>query len=163
MPYRVRLLPFFFEKLRKYTGTASDESVIGYIDVAARKVEALHNAHSDACYYYLFPNENGAPPPSSYADNKTTKDTLAAWYSIVQSAVHSPQSPPDAAKARTLLVPVCQRLRDAYGNDLRLFNKKPVDSVGRQKVCDISLSLNRDDESRPKNDAGLVLRYLLSD
>lgn len=158
-----KVVPILSETIPKYTGTASDESVIALIDVVVRRVEALHSAHSDACYYYLFPNENGAPLPSSYSDDKTNADSLAAMGSIVQSAVHSPQPPPDAAKAQTLLVPVFKRLRDAYGDDLRLLKQKPVDSAGRQRVCDISISLYRNVESLPNGDAGMVLRYLLSD
>lgn len=124
------------------------------------RVEALHGAHSDACYYYLFPN--GTHPASSYSDDKRTEEVLAAMGSIVQSAVHDAKPPPDGAKARALLVPVVKPLRDVYGDDGRLLNHKPVDLGGRQKVCDIFISHYRNVERLPKGDAGIVLRYLLS-
>ena len=159
-----RISPILSGTLSKYAPNASDESVITMIDVVIRKVELLHNAQSDTCYYSLFPNKNGAPPLSSYSDDKTRQDSLAAMNSIVQSAVHSPQPSPDTAKAKKLLIPVNERLRKAYGDYLPLLTNKPVDSAGRQKVCDISVALYREIESFPKReDASLLLRYLLSD
>src|SRR5258706_3763538 len=56
-----RIQPIVAATVPKYIGTASDDSVIAFIDVVVRQVEALHNSHSDGCYFFLFPHEQGAP------------------------------------------------------------------------------------------------------
>jgi len=80
---------------------------------------------------------------------------------MVHSAVHTPQPLPDAVRAEALLAPIADRLRDEYGSDLVLFQQKPTDTAGRQKVCAIAISLYKDVESLPQSDASLLLRYLL--
>lgn len=156
------LSPIVTASLPKYIGTASDDSVIALVDVIVRKVDELRLVHSDACYYLLFPHENGAPPMSSYLDEKSAGEVIETMGRIVHSAVHAPQPLPDATKAEEFMVPVADRLRNEYGDDLLLLQKKPSDSLGRQKVCAITVSMYKDVEGLPRSNASLLLRYLLS-
>jgi hypothetical protein len=159
-----RMVPIVAGTVPKYVGTASDESVVAYIDVIVQQIEALHKSHSDACYYLLFPREQGAMPGViSSLDQKTRDESLDTLGRIVHSAVHTPQPLPDARKAEALLVPVMDQLRGEFGNDLMLFQQKPTDSIGRQKVCAITVFLYKNVEALPQRDASLLLRYLLSD
>jgi hypothetical protein len=159
-----RIAPIVAGTVPKYVGTASDDSVVAFIDVVIRQVESLHSSHSDACYYFLFPHEQGATPGliSSW-DQKNRDESIVALGRIVHSAVHTPQPLPDARKAETLLVPVMDQLRNEFGNDLLLLQQKPTDTVGRQKVCAITVFLYRNVEALSQRDASLLLRYLLSD
>jgi hypothetical protein len=159
-----RIMPIVEGTVPKYIGTASDDSVIAFIHVAIRQVEALQNLHSDACYYFLFPHEQGAPLGiTNSLDQKSRDESIDMLGRIVHSAVHTPQPLPDAGRAEMLLAPVIGRLRDEFGNDLLLFQQKPTDTVGRQKVCAITVTLYKNIEALPQHDASLLLRHLLSD
>lgn len=157
-----RLEPIAAKTFPKYISVASDEEVVSFVDVIIRRVQELHSAHSDACYYALYPAESGNLPIPSYADERTSNESLEAMGRVVWSAVRTPQAPPDSAKAEALLASVIARLRVNYGNDLLLFRQKPTDSAGRQKVCQMTTALFRDVESLPKSDAGIVLRYVFA-
>lgn len=150
--------------LPKYAGAASDDSIIAFVDAMVREVDGLHRAQSDNCYYSLFPDESGAPPLSSlYPDEGTMgKSVDAVMAGLVHSAVHNPQPLPDTARAKELRAVIYDRLLSKYGNDVFLLQQTPADSAGRQKVCEMAVSLYKDAESLPKADASLVLRYLLS-
>ena len=158
-----RISPIVANTLPRYVGAASDESVNGFIDVTIRKTEELRITHLDACYYFLFPPENGGPAVPAYFDQKSQDQMLDVMGRIVHSAVHAPQPLPDSTRAQLLLVPVLDRLRDDFGSDLSLLQQKPTDTTGRQKVCDMAISLYKNVEDLPPNDASLLLRYLLSD
>jgi hypothetical protein len=157
-----RISPLVAGIIPKYVGTASDQSVIEFIDVASRAVEELRGNQSDACYYFLFPHEEGATNAASYLKEKTSQQMLEAMTNVVHSAVHSPQQLPNAAKAQGLLITVVDRLRKNYGNDLLVLQQKPRDQAGRRKVCAITISLYKNVEDLPRSDAGLLLRYLLA-
>ena len=157
-----RLEPIAIKTLPTYINVGSDEAVTAFVDVTIRRIEELHRANSDGCYYAIYPVESGNPPISSYADERTNNESLEAMGRIVLSAVRTPQAPPDAAKAEALLASVMARLRANYGNDLLLVRQKPTDSAGRQKVCQMTTALFRDVECLPKNDAGIVLRYVFA-
>jgi hypothetical protein len=159
-----RIAPLLAGTMPKYIGTASDDSVIAFIDVVIRQVEALQNSHSDACYYFLFPHEQGATPVTiASLDQRNRDESIEALGRIVHSAVHTPQPLPDAEKAEALLVPVIGQLKDEFGSDLLLFQQKPTDTVGRQKVCAITVSLYKKVEALSRPDASVLLRHLLSD
>jgi hypothetical protein len=158
-----RIQPIVAATVPKYIGTASDDSVIAFIDVVVRQVEVLHNSHSDKCYYFLFPHEQGAPLGiANSLDQKSRDESIEVLGRIVHSAVHTPQPLPDAGKAEVLLVPISGQLKDEFGTDLLLFEQKPTDTVGRQKVCAMTVFLYKNIEALPKRDAGLLLRYLLT-
>jgi hypothetical protein len=157
-----RLDPIATKVFPKYINVGSDEAVATLVDVTIRRVEELHRAHSDACYYALFPLERGHAAIFIDADETTGDESLEAMGRVVLSAIRSPQAPPDAAKAEALLAPVIVRLRADYGNDLLLGQQKPPDSAGRLKVCQIATALFRDVESLPRSDAGIVLRYVFA-
>jgi hypothetical protein len=159
-----RIAPIVEGTVPKYVGTASDDSVVNFSDVVIRQVESLQNLHSDACYYFLFPHEQGATPVTiASLDQKNRDESIDALGRILHSAVHTPQPLPDATKAEALLVPVMNQLRNEFGNDLLLLQQKPTDTVGRQRVCAITVSLYKNVEALPQRDASLLLRYLLSD
>lgn len=159
-----RIAPIVAATVPKYIGTASDDSVIAFIDVVIREVETLRNLHSDACYYFLFPHEPGAPLGIANSfDQKSRGESIETLGRIVHSAVHTPQPLPDARKADALLVPVIAQLRNNFGNDLLLLQQKPTETVGRQKVCAMTVSLYKNVQALPQRDASLLLRYLLSD
>jgi hypothetical protein len=145
-------------------GTASDQSVVAFVDLTNRHLENLHRAQSDACYHFLFPQEAGVGVAafSGYSDRKVRDEMVHAIGDVVHSAVHSPQPLPDPATAESLLDPILVRLRDEYGSDLLLFKQKPLNTVGRQRVCTMTSSLYREVENLPQRHASLVLRYLLS-
>ncbi|SRR6266849_727767 len=159
-----RIAPIVAGTVPKYIGTASDDSVIAFADVVIRQVEALRSSNSDACYYFLFPHEQGAPLGiTNSLGQKSRDESIDTLGRIVHSAVHTPQPLPDARKAETLLVPVMDQLTNQFGNDLLLLQQKPTDTVGRQKVCAITVFLYKNVEALPQRDASLLLRYLLSD
>jgi hypothetical protein len=159
-----RIVPIVAGTVPKYIGTASDDSVVAFIDAVIRQVETLHNSHSDACYYFLFPQGQRAMPGIiSSLDQKSRDESLDTLGRIVHSAVHTPQPLPDVGRAEVLLAPLMGQLRDEFGNDLLLFQQKPTDTVGRQKVCAITVVLYKNVEALPQRDASLLLRYLLSD
>src|SRR6266436_5542012 len=142
-----RIAPIVASTVPKYIGTASDDSVVNFIHVVIRQVESLHDSHSDACYYFLFPHEQGATPVTiASLDQKNRDESIDALGRIVHSSVHTPQPLPDARKAEALLVPVMDQLRNQFGNDLMLFQQKPTDSIGRQKVCAITVFLYKNVE-----------------
>jgi hypothetical protein len=147
----------------KYIGTASDESVESFIGIATLQVQELLRTPSDACYYFLFPQEKGAPSVSSYFDKKGRADMLNVLGQIVHSSIHTPQPLPDAEQAQALLVPVIGRLQKEYGNDLLLIEQKPTDTAQRRKVCDITVSLYKDIKTLPESDASVLMRYLLTE
>jgi hypothetical protein len=159
-----RIMPIVEGTVPKYVGAASDESVVNLSSVVIRQVESLQNLHSDACYYFLFPHEQRATPATiASLDQKSRDESIDALGRIVHSAVHAPQPLPDARKAEALLAPVIDQLANQFGNDLLLLQQKPTDTVGRQKVCAITVSLYKKIEALPQPDASLLLRHLLSD
>lgn len=159
-----RIMPIVAGTVPKYIGTASDDSVTAFADVVIREVESLRSPNSDACYYFLFPHEQGAPLGiANSLSQKSRDESIDVLGRIVHSAVHSPQPLPDARKAEVLLLPVTRQLSSEFGNDLLLLQQKPIETVGRQKVCAITVSLYKRIEALPQRDASLVLRYLLTD
>ena len=145
----------------KYVGKASDDSVLDFIDTVVGQTENLQKKDPDACYYFLFPAAD-KPLVANETDEKTKDEMLAVMGKIVHSAVHSPQDPPDPAKAQALLDPVIANLQLEYGRDLLLIQQKPGDAAGRAKVCAITISLYKGIAQLPRTDASLVSRYILS-
>lgn len=158
-----RIAPIVAGTVAKYVGAASDDSVIAFVNLSIHQVEELRRLHSDACYYYLYPQEKVATPVTSYLDQKGIDESIDVLGRLLHSATHTPQALPDVAKAGALLAPVQTRLTIEYGNDLMLFRQKPTDTAGREKVCAMTVSLLKNAEALPREDASLLLRYLLSD
>jgi hypothetical protein len=159
-----RIEPIVAGAVPKYIGKASDDSVVAFTGAVIRQIEALRNLHSDACYYFLFPQERGATLGiANSLDQKSRNESIDTLGRIVHSAAHTPQPMPDAGRAEVLLVPVMNQLRNEFGNDLLLLQQKPTETVGRQRVCAITVSLYKNVEALPQRDASLLLRYLLSD
>jgi len=158
-----RIAPVLSNIVPKYIGKASDESVIAFVDLFTKEIKELHDKRSDGCYYFMFPTEEGAPPASSYLNPKYNPLSLDVLGRVLHSSAHSPQAAPDSTRAEVLLQPVLVSMQTDYGDDLKLLVQKPTDSLGRQKVCAISLALYGKAGSLPRNDAALLLRYLLAD
>jgi hypothetical protein len=153
-----RLASIVRDTLPRYVGVASDQSVIEMVDVLIKQITLLEAQKSDACYFYLLPDGTSLVP----LDSKGDEDSMKAMGDVVHSAVYNPQPSPDAVRAEVILQPVIEQLTRSYGDDLQLLREKPSDSIGRHKVCKIVASLYADIEILPRSDAGLLLRYLLS-
>ena len=155
-----KITPIITATVPKYVATASDESVLGFVDAVIEQTESLQQVSPGDCYYYLFPGPGA--PALPHVNDVAKNQMLASMGRVVHSAVHSPQPPPDAAKAQALLLPITDQMKTDFGRDLVLMIQKPTDTDGRSKVCAMTIALYKGVRELPPGDSSLLLRYLLS-
>jgi len=65
-----RIAPIVADSVPRYVGHASDDAVISFAKLMVSEIEELRRARGGACYFFLFPHENGAPSVPNYSDVK---------------------------------------------------------------------------------------------
>ena len=147
----------------RYIPKASDDSVLTYVNLMVVQLEELDRANPDACYAFMFPHKFGEPGLGvKYLDAKSKEKDLDVLKEIIESATTNPQAKPDRRKSEELLEPILTTLVQKYGADVSLLQGTARNSTERKKVCEISSEMFRQIASLPKQDASMLLRYLLS-
>lgn len=141
---------------------ASDDSVIDFATVMVREIEELTRVSPTLCYQYLFPEQYGALDLSQHIGDTILQNDLAALASLIRTASHNPQPGPDASKSEALLQQVYGRLYEAYGDDVLLLKNPHDPSVDKEKVCTVIAAVYKQALEMPKNDSGMLLRYMFS-
>lgn len=141
---------------------ASDDSVIDFATVMVREIEELTRLSPTLCYQYLFPEKYGALDLSQHIGDTILQNDLAALASLIRTASHNPQPVPDASKSEALLQQVYGKLYEAFGDDVLLLKNPHDPSVNKEKVCTVIAAVYKQVLEMPKNDSGMVLRYMFS-
>lgn len=155
-----KISPLVAASLPKFAARGSDESVVGFVTVVNDQLTTLHKSDPDSCYGFLFPDAPRTSAPAGMSEDDQMK-LLTQMGKVIHTAVRSPQAPPDVAHAQQLLAPVQAKLQQDFGKDLELVGHKVSTPRERERVCAITNELYTGVLALPRNDAGLVLRYML--
>lgn len=148
--------------LSKYAAHASDKALIDFANLLVREIETLTRSDPDVAFRFLFPQPDTALHAGKYLDEETIEEELNIMATIFRSARLNPQPKPDPSQAEPLVESVYLDLYKEYGDDLSLL-ANPHLATDRAKVCMMTVSFYRRILKMPKEESGLVLRYMFSD
>ena len=146
----------------KYIPRASDEAVIRYMDAVAREIEELANKDPEICYQFLFPERYGTSDIPQNLKPETQRADLAALADVIRTAAEQPQPEPDQEKGGESLKRVMDAFHQTHGDEALLLKDPFAPGIDKGKVCRLIASFYKEVLTLPKEEAGMVLRYMLS-
>ena len=146
----------------KYIPRASDEAVIRYMDAVAREIEDLADKDPEICYQFLFPERYGTANIQQNLKPGTQRADLAALADVIRTAAEQPQPEPDQKKGEESLKWVMNAFHQTHGDEALLLRDPFAPGIDKGKVCRLIASFYKEVLNLPKEEPGMVLRYMLS-
>jgi len=146
----------------KYIPLASDEAVIRYMDAVAREIEELADKDPEICYQFLFPERYGTADIPQNLKPGTQRADLAALADVIRTAAEQPQPEPDQKKGEESLKWVMNAFHQTHGDEALLLRDPFAPGIDKGKVCRLIASFYKEVLNLPKEERGMVLRYMLS-
>lgn len=147
--------------VRKYLPRASDDAVVGYIDIIIQEIEELTNQSPDLCYRFLFPEQYGPIEARKHFKAETQKADLDALAKVIQTGAEN-----SVAKEMSGYEPLVQKLvtnlKKVYGDDIALLKKPLEPGTDKEKFCKLTVAFYREALKLPKKESSLVLRYIVT-
>jgi hypothetical protein len=146
----------------KYIPRASDEAVIRYMNAMVQEIEELASKDPEICYQFLFPERYGTSDIPQNLKPETRRADLAALADVIRTAAEQPQPEPDQKKGEESLKRLMNSFYQAHGDEAFLLKDPFAPGIDKEKVCRLIASFYKEGLNLPKEEAGMVLRYMLS-
>jgi len=146
----------------KYIPRASDEAVIRYMNAMVQEIEELANKDPEICYRFLFPERYETPDIPQNLKPDTQRADLAALADVIRTATEQPQPEPDQKKSGESLKRVMNAFHQTHGDEALLLKDPFAPGIDKGKVCSLIASFYKEVLNLPKEEGGMVLRYMLS-
>ena len=148
------------EVFPNYLSTCSDEAIVRYAKEMVAVLEKLEADPSDICYDWLKPH-GAVVPISNVLGSNGMNPLMDAMTGVVESALTTPQAPPDADAAESLRVRAMERLTtDASLGPLEL-REPETPGFDRKKWCHSAETVFKLILDLPEKDSSVVLRHIL--
>lgn len=148
------------EVFQDYLPICSDEAVIRYAKETVAVLEKLEADPSDICYDWLKPHGVHVPI-SNVIGNDGMDPLMGAMTGVVESALTTPQAPPDAGEAESLRARAMERLTtDASLGPLEL-RAPETPGFDKKKWCHTAESVFKLILDLPERESSMVLRHIL--
>ncbi|HHL2559455.1 TPA: DNA gyrase [Yersinia enterocolitica] len=142
---------------------APDENVIDYMTVILEELRYYQaNHHSEhLCFKALFPQVSGGVNTAKVLPKELLMRDLDSINRLFKASSGGVIKTDNQEHENKLNIIVAQ-MQQQYGDDLQMFSNPASPDVDRAKICDMSIDMYSQILKLPPDDAGAVLRSMLS-
>jgi len=148
--------------LEKRLPTASNAAVANYLRVLLNELTVLQSQDPVLCYNFVFPRKSSPVDLQKYVPKDLRDADFAALAQVITTSAEQNNQAPWEAEAGPLFKNVITQVANEYGRDVAMLATPYAASVSPAKMCQMTVSIYSKIAKLPDEDAGKVMRYLVS-
>jgi hypothetical protein len=155
---RVKTMPLVVEVYRKRLPYASDDVLRSAVKLLLDEMDSLYQKDPELCYQFLYPEHD---KPIAWQHLKEFNDREIALMTAVITSGRARKLPAEKAIEQPLLK-VLARLRNRYGDQVKLIFEPNGPGVDKAKVCVLTYAFFEEVQTLPDKDEIATLAYMFS-
>ncbi|HXE90839.1 MAG TPA: hypothetical protein VNK82_07750 [Terriglobales bacterium] len=154
-----RVSPIVSEVLPKYLVRTSNGAAVRFLEATNR---AISEVDEGSCFALLLPKKAGGNQRALQAvKTETQAELLDAMAEVIETAIQSPQPPPDQVRGEKLMGQVLERLPTEAASDFQVWNQSEFSAADQRTVCRTGRLLLSQILLLPRDDGGMLTRHLI--
>jgi len=146
----------------KYIPRASDQAAKQYMKVTVDELKQVSNKDPGICLQALFPDKLGFADITPFIDKGTQEADLNALKTVIETAVKTPNAPPDPKVVEKLLEKVTPQMEQEYGDKMNFLNRIDDPTIDKKEACLMVIAFYEKIFALPDEESGPLLRGILA-
>ena len=159
------MLPLVQDVVTRKLPYASDQALLGFVDLAMRQMAELRAVDPALCYDYLFPARSGAriSEAASRLSSDLMQKEMAVMADVVTSASLEQRQPPAASQVQDAITYVYSELSKQHGQAaVRKLANPQAAQDSKDEVCRLTYDLYAIVRQLPQREGTGLLRYMFA-
>ncbi len=139
---------------------SSNESAVKYMTAYSQILTAIQNKDLEACHQFIHGGKGF--DINKYISPEQIRLQNLAMAEVIKSSVRERQAVVQDADVKHLMPPLFEELARLYGKDVAMFFESRTGKTDDRRLCQMEAAWLRMTLRLPPDDAGLMLRFMVS-